>query len=110
MYGSSTIEVLMVGRDNFWVMPPGYAGERSISQVMPDSFSRRLPHLPLLPPFIEYLQQSQYGTIHHLKFTVRSQRNADALYLELADSIQHLSVRVAAGDIPIPKRGSSVLS
>jgi hypothetical protein len=63
------------------------------------------PVLSLAPPLIENVEHKQEGTIHKMKFTLRSQRNAETLYLRFPDDVQPISLKVAGREVPLEKGG-----
>ena len=63
------------------------------------------PALALTPPLIENVESKQEGSIHKIKFLLRSQRKAETVYLRFADDVQPVSVKLAGRDVPVDKGG-----
>lgn len=67
--------------------------------------SATTPVVQLAPPVIENVTHKIQGQTDQIKMTLRSPRNADALYLRFANDLQPLSVKVAGRDIPVHNGG-----
>jgi hypothetical protein len=79
--------------------------EKYLAGLSRPFLSAKAPVLPLLPPVMENVEHTQAGGVHRLKFKIRSQRSADALYLRFSPEVQPVSMKVAGRDIPIHKGG-----
>jgi hypothetical protein len=79
--------------------------EKYLAGLSRPLLAAKAPVLPLLPPVMENVEHTQAGGVHRLKFKIRSQRNAGALYLRFLQDVQPVSMKVAGRDIPVHKGG-----
>jgi hypothetical protein len=64
--------------------------------------SASAPELPILPPVATIESNTQEGSIHGVRLTIKSQRNANLISLVFNRDIQPLSIRIAGNNIAVP--------